>query len=271
MPDIILEKIKAFSDDQYGNDNRLNARFQIYDYCKKKSTLQEWIFDNLDFSGVSDVLDLGCGNGMIWRKNIEHLPENVYFTLSDLSEGMVNSAKEELKHDNRFKFSVTDACKTPFPSNHYQIVIANHMLYYFEDKNQVFNEITRLLTNDGIAYASTLSTENFHELFNIADDFDKRLVFDSDDIVRNFSLENGEKILSGHFDVTDRFIYENNVIITRPEPLLLYLASCFHSEQLELMVDRFEDFRKHVVSVISRSEQLRITNKVVLFRFRKKR
>jgi hypothetical protein len=143
------------------------------------------------------------------------------------------------------------------------------MIYHIEDKSQFFSELYRLLTEDGYIYATSLSGRNFLEAFTIADGFDKRLIF-NDDVIRGFTLENGEEMLSGNFDVTEKYIYENDVIITHPDPLLLYLASCFHFEQLDIMINRFNDFRKHIQSIIAKSGQLRITNRVVLFKFRKK-
>jgi SAM-dependent methyltransferase len=189
--------------------------------------------------------------------------------LSDISEGMVQAAREDMYPDERFSFNVTDACETPFNSSRYHMIIANHMINHIKDKKKFFAELHRLLIDDGYVYASTLSDRNFLEAFTIADGFDRRLLF-NDDIIRRFTMENGEDILSRSFDITDKFIYENDVPITHPDPLLLYLASCFHFEQLDILINRFDDFRKHIESVITRLGLLKITNRVVLFKFRKK-
>ncbi|MBN2240439.1 MAG: class I SAM-dependent methyltransferase [Dehalococcoidales bacterium] len=270
MTDPVLEKIERFSNDQYSTDARLNARIQFYRYTEKKVNFHNWLFENMDFRNVEQVVDLGCGNGQLWQKNLESIPDNIHITLSDISEGMVESAREALGVDSRFEFHVTDACSTPFESNAHQIVIANHMLYHIPDKIRIFAEIDRLMTDDGYAYASTLSSENLLELFYIADGFDKRLNFTRDDTIRNFNLENGEEILSGSFEVTDTFILRNDVITADADSLLLYLASCFENEQLELLIEKYHDFKKHVETVISDKGSLRITNRSGMFRFRKK-
>lgn len=270
MVDEILKKIRQFSDDQYSTDARLNGRFQIYRYNENGADFQKWIFNELDFSGVKEVLDLGCGNGQLWQKNIESIPGNVRITLSDNSEGMVASVREAFKEDSRFEYCITDACSTPFENNRYQMVLANHMLYHITDKEPVFSEIDRLLTGDGHGYASTLSSDNFRELFYIADGFDKRLNFTSDVIIDSFNLENGEEIISGSFDVTDKFIFRNDVVTANADSLLLYLASCFEGEQLELLIEKYHGFKNHLEAVISKMGRLRITNKTVLFKFRKK-
>lgn len=270
MVDQLLDKVNRFSDDRYGNDNRLNARIQIYRYCENKTTLQEWIFDKLDFTGVSDVLDLGCGNGQIWRRNIRNIPKQIRITLSDISDGMVEAAGEALKDDGRFVFHTADAGNTPFQSSRYQMITANHMLYHV-DKQRVFSEINRLMTDDGYGYASTPGESNFLELFGITDGFDKRLSFESDDIIQNFSLENGGDILSGSFDAVECFLYRNDVVTDDTDSLILYLASCFEPDQLEVLMGKWDEFRGYMESIIDKSGKLRITNKVGLFKFRKKK
>lgn len=267
--DLTLEKIRKFSDDQYGNANRLNSRIQIYDFCENKTNWPEFAFSNLNFNNVSRVLELGCGNGQLWTINIQRVPENISIVLSDISEGMVNSVKKELGEDRRFEFEVTDACKTPFKSNRFQMIIANQVLYHIENKEQVFSEISRLLTDEGYAYASTLSIENFLELFNIADKFDKRLVFDSSPTISSFNLENGENVLSEHFNVINSYIFQNDVIVKDTEPLILYLASCYSPEQLDILVNNIDNFRSYLKSVINEDGEIRITNKIVLYKFRK--
>ncbi|HEY33345.1 MAG TPA: hypothetical protein G4O10_09630 [Dehalococcoidia bacterium] len=91
--DSTLKKIKQYSNDQYSNESRLNARIQIYDFCERKNDWQEWAFDNLDFSNVARVLELGCGNGILWKKNIHRVTENARIILSDNSQGMVDAAQ----------------------------------------------------------------------------------------------------------------------------------------------------------------------------------
>ena len=269
--DSTLGKIKQFSDDQYSNDNRLNARIQIYDFCENKTNWREWVFDNLDFSNVTRVLELGCGNGILWKENIRRVPGNVHIVLSDNSQGMVYTAREALGgHHHQFEFEVVDACQIPFIDNNFQMIIANHILYHIENKEKVFSEIERLLIDNGFAYASTLSTRNLYELFDIISEFDKSLLFDNIQTIRNFNLENGEDIISGYFNIANSYIYQNDIIIRNTEPLILYLASCYSMEQLDILISNFSNFRSYLESVIRKTGTIRITNKSVLFKFRKK-
>ena len=267
----ILEQINQFSDDQYSNQARLNARIQIYDYCEKDINWREWVFDHLDFTGVDRVLDIGCGNGIMWKENISKVPEDLHIVMTDISEGMVDSARKALeKYNRQFEFHVADACQLPFESNSFQMIIANRMLYHIENKKRVFSEIDRLLTDNGFAYASTLSTGNIQELVDIVSEYDNRLIFNNTQTIRTFSLENGEDILSRHFNVTDSYIYQNDIIIRESVPLILYMASCYSTEQIEILKREFNGLLRHIGAVLENTGRIRITNKNVLFKFGKK-
>ncbi|UCB43567.1 MAG: class I SAM-dependent methyltransferase [Dehalococcoidales bacterium] len=269
--DSTLERIRQFSTNQYSNENRLNARIQIYDFCERKNNWHEWVFDNLDFDNVARVLELGCGNGILWKKNIHRVPENARIILSDNSQGMVDAAREALgRHHHQFEFEVIDACQVPLKDNSFQMIIANHMLYHIESKQKVFSEIDSLLTGNGFAYASTLSTRNLYELIDIVSEFNNSLLFDNTQTIQNFNLENGENILSDYFRVANSDIYQNDIVIKKTEPLILYLASCYSMEQLNVLVSNYIDFSSYLESVIKKIGEIRITNKSVLFKFGKK-
>lgn len=55
-----------------------------------------WIFDQYQFSPRSQVLELGCGTGEIWKANLDHLPVDCRVILSDFSVGMVDGARQIL-------------------------------------------------------------------------------------------------------------------------------------------------------------------------------
>ena len=268
--DPVLEKIKQFTHDQYSNENRLKARIQLYQFCEHKTNWHQWIFDNLDFRNVTNILEFGCGNGALWRENLQMIPGDVSIALSDISGGMVDSAREALnRYDNQFRFEVIDACQTPFDAAAFQMIIANHMLSHIDNKRRIFTEMDRLLTENGFIYASTPSVHNLQELVKVAVGFSRSLEFDNE-IIRSFNLENGEEVLSQYFTVVDKFIYRNDIIVKNSESLLLYLASIYEGKQLDMYIQKFAEFRSYLESILEKSGEIRITNKNVLFKFRKK-
>jgi len=268
--DSVLEKIRQFTHDQYSDENRLEARIQIYRFCEYNTNWHQWVFDNLDFRNVINVLELGCGNGALWEENIHKLPRDVSIILSDISEGMVDSARNTLSgYDSRFQFRVADACQTPFHGSTFQMVIANHMLYHIDRNKRIFMEISRLLTDNGFAYASTPSMKNLQELMKLAIGFSNSLEFDNE-IIQSFNLENGEEVISDYFTVVEKSVYQNDVIIETSDPLLLYLASIYEGKQLDIYVEKLDEFKSYLESVIKITGEIRITNRGVLFKFRRK-
>ena len=216
------------------------------------------------------MLDLGCGTGLVWINNIDLIPENVHVMLSDVSEGMVDSCRESLGNDARFSFQVCDAAHTPYESGRYQMILANHMLNFFGDLEQIFDELKRLVAEDGCIYSTTPSLQQGQELFTIAEGFDDRLKMDNGDLVRIFNVENGEEEISGSFRTVETRIFQNDVVTNDVDALILYLASCFEDEQLERLIERYDYFKEHVQSVVAKNGQFRMTNKSALFKYRMK-
>ncbi|MCH8206807.1 MAG: class I SAM-dependent methyltransferase [Chloroflexi bacterium] len=101
---------------------------------------------------VSRILELGCGPAELWVKNIDRVPSAWRITLSDLSEGMVREARQNLQSGvSRFSFAVCDAQRVPFDDESFDAVIANHMLYHVSDRQRAYAEIRRVLRPGGAA------------------------------------------------------------------------------------------------------------------------
>ena len=64
---------------------------EVYDTFMDNVPYEEWadyLEDRLKEYGVKDglVLELGCGDGALWKQNISLLPQNIHLTLSDISD-----------------------------------------------------------------------------------------------------------------------------------------------------------------------------------------
>ncbi len=264
----LLEYIKSFSDDQYSNENRLKARIQLYDYCEHGNAWVEWVYDRFRFENIRTILELGCGNGVLWQKNISKVPAGLQIVLTDFSRGMVESAKNSIEDPlDRFQFQVADAEEIPYPDHSFDMIVANHLLYHFEGKDKLFSEISRVLAENGVVYASTVSSRNLRELIRLVHDFDNNLSF-YNDTIKNFNMENGETILASHFNVAEKHLFQNDIIISSIEPLVLYLASHFTSEQFSILIKRFDELYEYLQSVLSENGRIRITNLNGLFCFK---
>ncbi len=85
---------------QYSTTKYLEARIKIHQFTKNKYSFHEWILNNFDMNVFSKdrpikVLDVGCGTGIFWKKNIQKLNQfklDVVFT--DFTQAMVDKEKE---------------------------------------------------------------------------------------------------------------------------------------------------------------------------------
>ena len=95
----IISLIKMSSDDSniiehYKNAKNLNVRISLHDkYSQNKQGWFPWLFEQIDFSHINKLLEVGCGNGKLWKNNKINLRNREIF-LSDSSQGMVDELRK---------------------------------------------------------------------------------------------------------------------------------------------------------------------------------
>lgn len=214
--------------EQYENASNLRARINIHEgYSTNKYGWMNWFFDKLTLPSKCKILELGCGDGSLWLKNIARIPKGWDITLTDFSQGMLNDAIKNLGlFSDRFNFKLVNAEEISFDDNCFDVVIANHMLYHISDKEKVFSEVYRVLKKDGLFYASTVGKNHMKELKSIVDQFNsKKIELKSFSLTEGFQLENGFELLLNWFDDITINRYEDNLFVTKPEPIIDYLFS----------------------------------------------
>lgn len=188
-----------------------------------------WLFDHLQPSPRSRILELGCGTGRLWLEDMARIPEGWDVTLSDFSMGMLQGARGNLRHGRRpFAFAVIDAQAIPYGDASFDAVIANHMLYHAPDRAKALAEIRRVLRPGGRLYASTLGQAHLQELNALLPgphQFDFR--------VYGFDLENGRAELAPWFSTVTLHRYDDALVITEAEPLVAYLLSSRVASELD--------------------------------------
>lgn len=149
--------------EQYATNANLRSRIALHDrYSRTPVSYPLWIFDGYAFGDEADVLEVGCGDGNIWRENIERIRPGWRLTLTDFSPGMVDAARAVL--GDRAKYAVADVQELPFPDASFDAVIANHMLFHVEDRPRALGELARVLRPGGQFRATTIGLEHCREL-----------------------------------------------------------------------------------------------------------
>ena len=83
--------------DQYKNGENLNIRISLHEqYSQNKKGWFPWLLEQMDFNGARRILEIGCGNGQLWKKAEPSVLKGKYICLSDLSDGMIRDAAENL-------------------------------------------------------------------------------------------------------------------------------------------------------------------------------
>lgn len=228
--------------EQYENASNLRARINIHEmFSENKYGWMRWYFDELSLPKQCKILELGCGDASLWKKNKDRISKDLDITLSDFSKGMLNDAKLNLgKKVENFKFQIIDAEDIPYDNSTFDVVMANHMLYHVEDIGKALSEIYRVLKPGGYFYSSTVGQNHMIEIRDIMLKFKSETMdIKSSDITSRFQLENGVEMLKKWFDCIEMKRYEDNLIVTEVTPIIDYIFSMpgnvresFNSERL---------------------------------------
>lgn len=254
--------------EQYKNAKNLNDRISLHEkYSTNKQGWFNWLFNQIDFSKVNRLLELGCGNGKLWQENRIDLRNREIF-LSDISEGMVEEVRNKLGTD--FNCIVADAEKIPFKDEYFDTIIANHVLFYLNDLNLGLKEIDRVLKSDGILYCSTYGKNHMKEITQIVQNFDSRINLSNHSLYDIFGLENGESILKEYFYNVQRMDYQDSLEITESKPLIDYIMSC-HGNQNEILGPRLNEFKEYIEELLENNGKIVVTKQAGLFICKKRR
>lgn len=229
---------------QYQNASNISARINLHSlYSTNPEGWFPWVFRQCRITSGMKILELGCGDGTLWQENKILLPENIQISLSDISEGMLRDTRRTIGADDpRFSFAAFDCHKIPFEDASFDLVIANHVLFYCRDLNEVCREVRRVLRPGGRFLCSTYSSRHMKEVNQLVQDFDERIVLSSHNLYEHFGKENGQEILSPFFSSVTWVSYEDSLLIPDEEPLISYILSC-HGNQNQYLLERYKEFR----------------------------
>lgn len=212
--------------DQYKDSSNLDARVVIHQrFSTNPYGWFRWVFDTLlKLPGDAKLLELGSGNGLLWKENGDRIPEGWQVTLSDLSPGMLDAAWRNLVVTGRaFQFKEIDAQSIPFEDGTFDGVIANHMLYHVPDRPRAIAEIKRVLKPGGHLFATTIGENHLKEMMEWYARVHVSKTWES--FSNPFTLENGLEQLKPYFPNVACSRYVDNLEITEIQPIMAYIRS----------------------------------------------
>ena len=208
--------------EQYKTSNGLDTRISFHEkYSTNKLGYGNWIVSNYHITEGMKVLELGCGTGSLWSGKEDVIGKFEKLVLTDLSTGMLESAKKNLGEKDNIEYKVADIQDLPFEDDSFDMVIANSMLYHVPDIDKGISEVRRVLKADGVFCCATLGENNFIE--QLAEWF--RLSGEEFNPNHNFTMQNGEQKLRTAFSDIEARIYEDSLHISDIDDLVNYLSS----------------------------------------------
>lgn len=234
---------------QYQNDNNLAIRAAFHQkYNTNKIDLGDWFFTNLSITAGLTILELGSGNGRIWKSQLENLPESSQVVLSDFSEGMVAKLQQDFRTNRQIDVQRIDIQSIPYEDHYFDLVIANHTLHHVPDISKALSEVSRVLKPDGAFYCLANGTEG---LENYLHQVITTIEPDSMAFKENlpFNLQNGCFYLNQHFNKIEIIPYENSLAVTKTADLIAWIHTTrtmqpgITDELLGKLTDYFEQLR----------------------------
>jgi SAM-dependent methyltransferase len=245
-------------EEQYRTTSNLRARIALHErFSTNPASYPRWLFDGYDFGARADVLEVGCGDGMVWRENADRIPEGWRLTLTDLSEGMIHAAREAL--GDPAEYVVANVEELPFGDESFDGVIANHMLFHVEDRTRAFAEILRVLRSGGTFSATTIGRDHMREVRELAP---PRGLWEW--TRHRFTIETAPAELSPFFVDVEVERYPDSLEVTEVEPIVEFIRSLGDGPD-----EALDAVRAHVAAAIARDGSFHVSKDTARIRARK--
>ena len=245
--------------EEYKTSENVSSRIDLYQrFGTNRYGWQRWAFDRLEVPAPATILELGCGPGTLWLKNADRIPSGWNVTLSDFSEGMLGDARANLRGcGHPFTFQVFNIESIPFPDAHFDVVMANFMLYHVSDVPRALAEVHRVLRPGGRFFSATVGLTHLQEVREMVRRFAEMTPRP------DFLLEDGEAALARRFAKVELHPFENELVVGEAGPLVDYVMS---TKTLAWHDDKGpQEFRRFVEDEVARSGTLHVTVEAGLF------
>lgn len=241
MENVNKELAEVFKD---ANTHQLVASI-IIKHLSNKKDVRETALDGIDLRNARKILDLGCGFG--------------FFTESLKGKVDPSCSIKGIDKHNQYEKYYLNACKNAgikgtftdegiqsiekIKDNTYDVIICSYALYFFPE---YIHHISRILKKDGYFITITHSQPHMNEFtthirqilrkHNIK--FQKSLPYE--DLINNFSNQNGDQLLSPWFDDIKSTYYQNTLTFEDEDYYDFSTYFCF-KKSFFLPIDMYDE------------------------------
>ena len=97
-----------------------------------------------------DVLEIGCGTGLVTRRLRERVDSTLRVVATDLSAPMLDYAREKLGEGKGIEWREADALALPFEDRSFGAVVCGFGIMFVPDRHAMLREARRVLADGGI-------------------------------------------------------------------------------------------------------------------------
>ena len=126
---------------------------EYYDTCLGPIWFDPFAADlvrRLPKSPPGNVLEIGCGTGLVTRRLRRHLDPTLRLVATDLSKAMLDYARGKLGEHIAIEWREADALKLPFEDGAFGAVVCGFGVMFMPDRQAMLNEARRVLVEGGI-------------------------------------------------------------------------------------------------------------------------
>ncbi|HJU11080.1 MAG TPA: class I SAM-dependent methyltransferase [Candidatus Binataceae bacterium] len=242
---------------QYRDSSNFRKRSAlVVKFSTNRYPWYHWVYEQFEpLSSASVVLELGCGPGSLWKRNLDRIPPGSTIVVSDFSFGMLRDSGHNLGvNRSRFSLCQLDAAALPFRNSSFETVVANMMFYHVENRLAALRDIRCVLRQGGRFYATTTGREYMRELNAAA--MQILQIPRHTPSAERFGLENGLEQLRSVFSNVEIRRYQNELRVTEVQPLIDYFASM--EPFISPPAEKWKALREYLQNIISERGEIAI-------------
>jgi ubiquinone/menaquinone biosynthesis C-methylase UbiE len=240
----------------------IETRIRLYDFSTGKQTFFQWQAGMLPSLPGKRVLELGCGSGDVWTSLLPRW-SNCELTLTDISEEILVVAQETLMPFSNLasslKFVPLNFNELAAVVGPFDVIVANHNLFYAQDIDALLASIAELLSTNGVLICSTVGQDHLHELATLLRLQRNDLPWGAEQWATCFGLENGRALLQQQFSQVDQFEYDNSLHVNSVEPVMAYLLKTMKNGLADWVAEHYHEIRAAVSAAMVAKGYLRLT------------